>query len=812
MKLSRKQGGLRTMLQGSAAQRIAAVALVVAVALTYGGGYYGSAAEALPVDTDLSVGLSVPEGEVLPGVDSARLQAILLTSPYYSDELFEWTIISGPACGDRFEYAVRLLMQYPTEDEATAFLHLMDQLRQNTATGGVTEGAAAATGYDRAATELANRVGSRISAAERNEEPGGTFDKAMRKDDRFRHYQVELSFRPSEVVKAISDPSDVVILIDASESMAGQRLTSAKSVAVSLVRETFRQNDRNRVGVIVYRDDSVVVSTLSNHLRKGALINEINAITAAGGSNRQSGILSAGQMLEAAGDTGSGSTARRKIAVDLTDGGANLAVTDNWAYGYDSSGSLAENHKRWSYAAGRDYLNPAIATSYWSEAKSSGGNGAKLAALESQYLVAKGVDLFVIDYSGGNAADLLLSTYPMTNAPTTFAYGFSSPEATRVYNPVATVGYRTEGYAGRVIQGNSGADLVDGMELIFGEQTLEKSVPTFTISDNIDIERFELVDEPVVSGGGMDEGEIAYDPATGRLDWFSAGEDSDRLRQLTYTIRVLDEPLYPEGAGDYAPQDGETMSVAADSIIMWEAEDGTIEQKLTYEFDISVESLLTASAWALNASGEEIDRWVEGRDVLLTGSVENGSGQYDCQWYRESEPVGEPFGLDGSSHFGETIDFDLPTAVSDLPNGVTHFTLRVTDVQAEKAGYTAETVAWVEVPVEVTVAYGTVHIRIEGPEGNYETRVTASDRKGNTDWYLLGTGERSYEFAAGTTVSAQAYAPPGFTVTGRDSVQLVPNANGMIPEQTIVLQITPVERRYIHNWVGNRSRAESNLE
>ena len=116
-----------------------------------------------------------------------------------------------------------------------------------------------------------------------------------------------------------SDASrDIVMVIDTSTSMRGDKLTYTKQAAIQFVNEILSTSSNTRISIVKYGNYSSTVIDLTNDA--DALIAAIESLTLSGSTNMYGG-------LEEAGDILSSSTADKKAIVIMTDGVANRGTT-----------------------------------------------------------------------------------------------------------------------------------------------------------------------------------------------------------------------------------------------------------------------------------------------------------------------------------------------------------------------------------------------------------------------------------------------------------------------------------------------------
>lgn len=118
-----------------------------------------------------------------------------------------------------------------------------------------------------------------------------------------------LSSVPTEPVRTTSDERDIVLVLDTSGSMSGTPIEEVKKASTNFV-STILKEDAS-IGVVTYESSATMISDFSvneNHLK-----NTVSGINSGGGTNIESGLLKAEEMLRS-------SNAKKKIIVLMSDG------------------------------------------------------------------------------------------------------------------------------------------------------------------------------------------------------------------------------------------------------------------------------------------------------------------------------------------------------------------------------------------------------------------------------------------------------------------------------------------------------------
>ena len=113
--------------------------------------------------------------------------------------------------------------------------------------------------------------------------------------------------------KNIQTTSDVVLVIDRSGSMSGNKMSNTKLAAKEFVDKLLLTDGATRIAVVSFNANAQVVSQFTDYSGKAGLKTAIEGITATGGTNIQAGIHQAQILLEA-------SQATNKVMVLLGDG------------------------------------------------------------------------------------------------------------------------------------------------------------------------------------------------------------------------------------------------------------------------------------------------------------------------------------------------------------------------------------------------------------------------------------------------------------------------------------------------------------
>src|SRR5699024_1638057 len=124
--------------------------------------------------------------------------------------------------------------------------------------------------------------------------PGSlNLDKNANSTNDFLEWEVELNVEG----KDLKTSSDIVLLLDKSGSMSGERMRTAKNAAVQFVDTLLKPNSNVRIALVEFSTTTNSNSTFYTSVNKEALIGKINAIYPAGGTHIQAGLHHAETLL-----------------------------------------------------------------------------------------------------------------------------------------------------------------------------------------------------------------------------------------------------------------------------------------------------------------------------------------------------------------------------------------------------------------------------------------------------------------------------------------------------------------------------------
>ncbi|MBQ8537255.1 MAG: VWA domain-containing protein [Clostridia bacterium] len=147
-----------------------------------------------------------------------------------------------------------------------------------------------------------------------------------------------------EMITYSYTPLDVVLVLDASGSMAAENARTGKNVlsyaqdaAIAFAQTLYAINPASRVGVAQYDDAAAQVIGLTGIGDEAALRQAVRGIRTGGSTNTGGGYAQAVQMLTSQGDAG-----RTRVVLMLSDGWANVGGSDPVAYAVQQGEKAAE--------------------------------------------------------------------------------------------------------------------------------------------------------------------------------------------------------------------------------------------------------------------------------------------------------------------------------------------------------------------------------------------------------------------------------------------------------------------------------------
>ncbi|MCI8461228.1 MAG: VWA domain-containing protein [Bacilli bacterium] len=137
----------------------------------------------------------------------------------------------------------------------------------------------------------------------------------------------EITFDVSSVINTDSKYTDVLLVLDVSGSMGGNKLDKVKSDSVELINSLLSDN-KNRVGLIIFDDDSQIISHFTSD--KDELVNQIASLSETGCTNYYQALVNVDNILKGYKKEEN----RECIVLFLTDGYPNVD-TPNEVVQYD---------------------------------------------------------------------------------------------------------------------------------------------------------------------------------------------------------------------------------------------------------------------------------------------------------------------------------------------------------------------------------------------------------------------------------------------------------------------------------------------
>ena len=107
--------------------------------------------------------------------------------------------------------------------------------------------------------------------------------------------KAEVTFDVKSIMKSGDNHKDIILVMDISGSMSGEKLAKAKQDSIDLV-ESVLSDSNNQISFITFGFTSTIVSQFTNN--KETLINQIQNISVQGTTNYNSGLINALEVLE----------------------------------------------------------------------------------------------------------------------------------------------------------------------------------------------------------------------------------------------------------------------------------------------------------------------------------------------------------------------------------------------------------------------------------------------------------------------------------------------------------------------------------
>ncbi|TJX64224.1 VWA domain-containing protein [Soehngenia saccharolytica] len=134
--------------------------------------------------------------------------------------------------------------------------------------------------------------------------------------------------------KNLLTTSDIVLVLDKSGSMSGEKISNLKLAAKEFVDNLLLPDSVNRIALVTFDNGATVKSNFVDYTGKATLNSAIDNITASGGTNMQAGIHAAQALLDS-------SNATNKVMVLLGDGQPTYSYKVT-----DATGISLSNHQK----------------------------------------------------------------------------------------------------------------------------------------------------------------------------------------------------------------------------------------------------------------------------------------------------------------------------------------------------------------------------------------------------------------------------------------------------------------------------------
>lgn len=106
--------------------------------------------------------------------------------------------------------------------------------------------------------------------------------------------KARITFDIDTVMKMENKYTDIILVLDVSGSMEGDKLTRVKQDSIDLIN-TLLSDSNNRAALITFETSSKIVSLLTNN--KDELIDKVNALITTGGTNYYSALVNVDNVL-----------------------------------------------------------------------------------------------------------------------------------------------------------------------------------------------------------------------------------------------------------------------------------------------------------------------------------------------------------------------------------------------------------------------------------------------------------------------------------------------------------------------------------
>jgi uncharacterized protein YegL len=684
--------------------------------------------------------------------------------------------------------------------------------------------------------------------------------KTVKKLDTFRHYQVDLELRAKKEITELPGKSlDIALIFDTSGSMEGTNLNGAKDAVKAFVNgfPTKEENgqqifkDDVRISIISFNTNAEIKKELTNNPQQ--VINAIQNLSAAGGTNIQDGILKAKNSLGVNDGDNLNNSDRKKIMILLSDGEPTNIATDEWTYNeyqFDrnkhgfSKPSLYNSTKRWTYTSyaftktilwifstdyfeikfgDRAFERQDIYRSDWFSPIAPIGSTTtalrqQVTLAEAQYAANQGIDLYTVAYTGNqNLKDLLEKmTYAMNGSPS-----FNSNLSDNVFKGGISLSDIPHYEGKRAFAANNTGDLKAIYAELQGE--IFKNLISFTVEDTLEA-NFEFVEFAENTENDNEANGDDISVSENKITWETSldnrFEGDYGTGRLSFIVKVIDADIWEKGAG----LDGsaiEKQPLATSTSVEYtptsSSEPATVyleEQPI-----MPVDPLVNGTASVvLSSTKDPAEAILLGDAIDLIGTITNGNASFSYQWYNGDDPSPTEAipNANGTIAFGygNNLTIAIPnTAVEGLkPEGNSSYTLFIKDEKAAAAGYENERVLGVNIPVAVEVFEPKLTVKVQGGssdiDGRFETRVIKTlENNHASSWYFMGLAEKTYtnnDNIERGTYSAEAYVPYGYKATGGEAVEIILTKDGNDDwtgyEKEITIEIEKDDPLFFFDW------------
>lgn len=613
------------------------------------------------------------------------------------------------------------------------------------------------------------------------------------KVDKFREYTVSIGIdiNASPASSQVSNV-DSVLLVDYSNSMSNN-LDNAKSAAKKLIDSVFPKNynlnDPNtaKMAVIVFSDHSTLVCELTNDREK--LINAIDGIgistrsdSGADGTNIQEAILYAKSYLKINDENSSVSGERKQNLIVFSDGAVTTRKTDIWNTDNNSMfGQANSDTKRWSNLNPRDWQNDLVAEKIsvigenFVAVEEEIGNDSvfkkqiefsnKITALEAQFAVFQGLDIYTLDYSDNSASENLMKNL-------TDKLGTKPDLSSDIKNSPLGSG-NSSNNGNKYFKSINATKMIDEILTAYNKK-VHNSFDGFEINEQLRKE-FELdKNSIIVSEKPFGEEVIGK--------WGDVSSDKDYLKlktpkdfqegiyYLTYTLKAKqDEKIFPDGAdkelyGEKAldKQNFAEVSELSFTVVNGQKKNLPFEDlKISVQPNLQIEFTAVEDAILLGEQGKTLPVIKTGTGLYKYDIKENYKDKNMVSFKKEDKFIPEK-PIDAEI---EDVNFEYES------DGVYNYIMEVTDIISGQTQSKDISINVVDPVIKLNIVDQNGNTSMEGV---FETKLTAKDIENNTQvFYLSGLGNRSFSYKNGSQAlkrgsefSVSAYVPFGYKVVG----------------------------------------------